>query len=46
MGIYGRVILKVEVRAKKYWSEIIHDDRRKKEIETFFGFQEAIAINP
>ena len=45
MGIYGRVILKVEVRTKKYWSEIIHDDRRQKEIETF-GSQEAIAINP
>ena len=37
MGIYGRVILKVEVRAKKYWSEIIHDDRRQKEIETFLA---------
>ena len=37
MGIYGRVILKVEVRAKAYWSEIIHDDRRQKEIETFLA---------
>ena len=37
MGICGRVILKVEVRAKKYWSEIIHDDRRQKEIETFLA---------
>ena len=46
MGIYGRVILKVEVRAKAYWSEIIHDDRRKKEIETFLASKKPSRLTP